>query len=59
MKNNMTNISNTQETISNFLENDNFGFNPDIKSFLIDGVTNLLQFAFLKEREFHLSENIK
>lgn len=53
----MNNIGNTQATIENLFANGDFGFNPDIKSFLVDGMTNLLNSAFLKEREFHLSDN--
>lgn len=58
MKNNMNNTNNIQATIENFIASGDFGFNPDIKSFLVDGMTNLLQSAFLKEREFHLSDNV-
>lgn len=56
--NNMNNTNNTQATIEDLFTNCDFGFNPDIKSFLVDGMTNLLNSAFLKERDFHLSDNI-
>jgi hypothetical protein len=53
MQNSNSSIQQSQEILSKILE----GKNPDIQSFLINGMSDLLNRAFISERDFYLSDN--
>ena len=53
MQNSNSTLTQSQEILGKILE----GKNPDIQSFLINGMSDLLNRAFVSERGFYLSEN--
>jgi transposase-like protein len=53
MQNSNSSLQQSQEILGRILE----GKSPDIQSFLINGMSDLLNRAFISERQFYLSDN--